>query len=67
MSQQFKVFASPRRLDYQTPAVSFASSGPIRAVAKFFFEGDQKFFVKGVTYGPFKPDGEGHYLGPRRR
>ena len=52
-------------MDYQTPAVSSASSGPIRAVAKFFFEGDRKFFVKGVTYGPFKPDAEGHYLGPR--
>ena len=37
--------------------------GPVRAVAKFFFEGDGKFFVKGVTYGPFKPDAEGHYLG----
>src|SRR5438067_984759 len=24
--------------------------------AKFFFEGEKKFFVKGVTYGPFKPD-----------
>ena len=35
----------------------------IRAVAKFFFEGDQKFFLKGVTYGPFKPDAEGNYLG----
>ena len=45
--------------------MSSASSGPIRAVAKFFFEGDRKFFVKGVTYGPFKPDAEGHYLGPR--
>ena len=39
------------------------SSGPIRAVAKFFFEGERKFFVKGVTYGPFQPDNEGHYLG----
>ena len=38
-------------------------SGPIRAVAKFFLEGDRKFFVKGVTYGPFRPDSEGHYLG----
>jgi glycosyltransferase involved in cell wall biosynthesis len=35
----------------------------IRAVAKFFFEGDRKFFVKGVTYGPFKPDAQGNYLG----
>jgi len=23
--------------------------------SKFFFEGDRKFFFKGVTYGPFKP------------
>jgi GT2 family glycosyltransferase len=44
--------------------VSSTSSGPIRAVAKFFLEGDRKFFVKGVTYGPFRPDSEGHYLGP---
>src|SRR6185503_5396481 len=35
----------------------------IRPRAKFFFDGDQKFFVKGVTYGPFRPDSEGHYLG----
>ncbi|HEY2614246.1 MAG TPA: hypothetical protein VGI42_00935, partial [Chthoniobacterales bacterium] len=41
--------------------------GPIRAVAKFFFEGDRKFFVKGVTYGPFKPDAEGHFLGSREQ
>jgi len=35
----------------------------IRPAAKFFFDGDRKFFVKGVTYGPFKPDAEGNYLG----
>ncbi len=35
----------------------------IRPAAKFFFDGDKKFFVKGVTYGPFKPDAEGDYLG----
>ena len=41
------------------------SSAPprIRAVAKFFFEGERKFFLKGVTYGPFAPDAEGFYLG----
>lgn len=37
--------------------------GPVRAVAKFFFEGERKFFVKGITYGPFRPDAGGHYLG----
>lgn len=36
---------------------------PIKVRAKFFFEGDQKFFVKGVTYGPFAPDAEGHFVG----
>lgn len=35
----------------------------IRSVAKFFFEGERKFFVKGVTYGPFKPDADGNYFG----
>lgn len=30
--------------------------------AKFFFTGDRKFFVKGVTYGPFHPDEQGDYL-----
>ena len=40
-----------------------SANSRIRPVAKFFFEGDRKFFVKGVTYGPFKPDTEGNYLG----
>jgi glycosyltransferase involved in cell wall biosynthesis len=35
----------------------------VRTRAKFFFEGEQKFFVKGVTYGPFAPDSEGLHFG----
>src|SRR4051794_15692011 len=35
----------------------------IRPKAKFFFEGEKKFFIKGVTYGPFAPDAEGHFVG----
>ena len=31
----------------------------IRPAAKFFFQGDRKFFVKGVTYGPFEPNADG--------
>lgn len=31
--------------------------------SKFFFEGEKKFFVKGVTYGPFSPDSEGFQFG----
>jgi glycosyltransferase involved in cell wall biosynthesis len=27
--------------------------------AKFFFEGDKKFYLQGVTYGPFRPVKEG--------
>src|SRR6266571_5172074 len=40
-----------------------ATNSRVRAVSKFFFEGDRKFFVKGATYGPFKPDAEGHSFG----
>ncbi|MDQ6626664.1 MAG: glycosyltransferase [Verrucomicrobiota bacterium] len=43
--------------------MSSPAPGPVRAVAKFFFEGERKFFVKGVTYGPFRPDADDHYLG----
>ncbi len=50
------------RLHEEHAAVS-SQLGRIRAVAKFFFEGDRKFFLKGVTYGPFAPDAEGFYLG----
>ena len=39
------------------------STAPVRVQAKFFFEGEKKFFVKGVTYGPFAPDKEGHHFG----
>jgi glycosyltransferase involved in cell wall biosynthesis len=40
-----------------------ATNSRIHPAAKFFFDGDRKFFVKGVTYGPFKPDANGNYLG----
>lgn len=32
---------------------------PIRVHSKFFHEGDRKWFLKGVTYGPFKPNADG--------
>ena len=40
-----------------------SQSCPVRVRAKFFFEGDKKFFIKGVTYGPFAPDSEGEHFG----
>ncbi|MBC7782631.1 MAG: glycosyltransferase, partial [Burkholderiales bacterium] len=37
----------------------------VRRDGKFFRLGDEKFFVKGVTYGPFKPNSMGeHYPEP---
>src|SRR5438094_5019585 len=38
-----------------------ATAGPvdIRVHGKFFFAGDAKYFVKGVTYGPFGPGSHG--------
>ena len=51
------------RRPYLCTAVSTTVLPRIRAVAKFFFEDERKFFVKGVTYGPFKPDAEGNHLG----
>jgi GT2 family glycosyltransferase len=30
-----------------------AAYAPIRVEGKFFFAGEEKFFIKGVTYGPF--------------
>src|SRR5215468_10325356 len=50
-----------------SPDMTKTTNPRIRAVAKFFFEGDRKFFVKGVTYGPFKPDASGNYLGTREQ
>jgi GT2 family glycosyltransferase len=34
-------------------------SGKLEARGKFFFSGADKVFLKGVTYGPFAPDGFG--------
>ncbi|HEY2342346.1 MAG TPA: glycosyltransferase, partial [Chthoniobacteraceae bacterium] len=48
--------------DPNSPART-TSLEPVRVRAKFFFTGDEKFFVKGVTYGPFAPDADGHFVG----
>jgi len=45
-----------------TPASAPAPLERARARAKFFFTGDEKFFLKGVTYGPFKPNAAGDFL-----
>ena len=40
-------------------------TGPIRVHGKFFFAGDAKHFVKGVTYGPFATGTHGAVAGSR--
>ena len=45
------------------PVVSAAPLTRIRVRAKFFFEGDKKWFIKGVTYGPFAPDAADDFVG----
>ncbi|HTT78796.1 MAG TPA: glycosyltransferase [Stellaceae bacterium] len=40
--------AAPEALPLDPPP-----AGPIRVAGKFFFAGEQKHFVRGVTYGPF--------------
>ncbi|MCE9610065.1 MAG: glycosyltransferase [Chthoniobacter sp.] len=45
------------------PAASPAPLPQICVRAKFFFEGDRKWFIKGVTYGPFAPDAAGDFVG----
>src|SRR5688500_1381045 len=45
------------------PATAVELLEPIRVRAKFFFEGDRKWFIKGVTYGPFAPDAAGDFVG----
>jgi glycosyltransferase involved in cell wall biosynthesis len=43
----------------RSQAADFASQQPIRVHGKFFFCGDEKYFVKGVTYGPFAAGSHG--------
>lgn len=40
---------------------------PVRVRAKCFFAGETKFFLKGVTYGPFAPDANGEFFGTEER
>ncbi|HUZ32960.1 MAG TPA: hypothetical protein VMV19_12780, partial [Xanthobacteraceae bacterium] len=35
------------------PVAATTEGAPIRVSGKFFFQGESKLFVKGVTYGPF--------------
>src|SRR5688500_7382866 len=39
----------------------------VRVDGKFFRLGGKKFYVKGVTYGPFAPDAHGEFFGTPER
>lgn len=50
----------PELKELQRPRVACAAElKPAIAKGKFFFTGGEKFFVKGVTYGPFAPASHG--------
>ena len=41
-----------------------ASAAPITTDGKFLRAGDERFLIKGVTYGTFAPDGQGYQFPP---
>ncbi len=44
-------------------ATAVAVQNRVRVHAKFFFRGEHKFFLQGITYGPFHPDAQGDFVG----
>src|SRR5215831_19921200 len=45
----------------QTPLSGYSTKGTRpRAKGKFLFVGDEKFYIRGVTYGAFPPNSRGH-------
>ena len=50
--------AGTRRTICRLPSLLDAGE-PVRVQGKFFFAGERKHFVKGVTYGPFAPGTHG--------
>jgi glycosyltransferase involved in cell wall biosynthesis len=56
-----QVVARPPRASPQTSA---SAAKPV-VRGKFLFAGEEKFYVRGVTYGTFRPDAQGHEFPPR--
>jgi glycosyltransferase involved in cell wall biosynthesis len=56
-----KVVAEPQEV-FINPPLAVDSEAPMRlsAQGKFLFLGDEKLYVRGVTYGTFRPDDEGN-------
>ena len=49
------------------PEPDFASTERVAADGKFLRAGDDRFLIKGVTYGTFAPDADGYQFPPRAR
>ena len=57
----------PDTLAPSAPSATIAKLEPVRVRAKFFFAGKEKFFLKGVTYGPFHPNMDGDLISDPER
>ena len=57
--------SAPLRADHLPPAPTTPAAPPVTAAypptvrGKFLFAGDEKFYVRGVTYGTFRPRADG--------
>jgi GT2 family glycosyltransferase len=47
-------------------SASAAPAGAVQAHGKFLWTGDEKVYVRGVTYGPFRPGPDGEYGAPEQ-
>jgi GT2 family glycosyltransferase len=48
-----------RRAHFSAEAETASPQVRLTAMGKFLFAGEQKFYIKGVTYGAFRPDDQG--------
>ena len=46
------------------PMARVRATDRVRVHGKFLFQGDEKLYVRGVTYGPFRPTADGEYGSP---
>ncbi|MCC6193380.1 MAG: glycosyltransferase [Burkholderiales bacterium] len=51
---------APAAAARRSPAAEALAAARVAARGKFLFVGERKYWVKGVTYGPFRPDADGH-------
>ena len=56
--------ASPHEIE-SPPAPHAAEQARLHVRGKFLFVGDEKFWIRGVTYGTFRPDESGANYPPR--